>query len=79
MRWLLAIALATCVRPLGETRIVVVRDLCESRFVQPAIRCESGELGYDGCRWACRLEPSWQGPARMSFDEHGYKAIKAKE
>lgn len=66
MRFLLAIALTACV--VHETRIVVVRSLCESRFEQPAIRCESGVLSFDGCRWACRLEPTEQEPMRLTLN-----------
>lgn len=55
MRWLLAIALAACAPRV--TRIVVVRELCESRFEQPATACARDlELAFDGCRWACRLQ-----------------------
>lgn len=75
MRWLLAIAIASCA---PRTRIVVIPMACESRLAQPAIRCESElQLNYDGCRWACRLEPQEQSPAHLTFDFGGYQAAEA--
>ena len=65
MRALLAIALAACT--VHETRIIVVRDLCESRYERPAVQCASGRLSFDGCRWACRLEPVEQEEAGTSL------------
>lgn len=52
MRLLLVIALCACVT--RETRIVVVRSLCESE--RPAVACAHDlELMFDGCRWTCSL------------------------
>jgi hypothetical protein len=55
MRLLLAF-LAACSQPVTY-RPVFVRPACEMRGVRPAVACASGELGYDGCRWTCTLEP----------------------
>jgi hypothetical protein len=56
MRLLLLAFLAACSQPVVYRPVAIVRT-CESRAVRPAIACTSGELGYDGCRWGCTLEP----------------------
>lgn len=57
MRLLLATLLVACATPRTETRIIVVRQLCESKYEQPAVACGAGqELAHDGCRWGCRLQ-----------------------
>lgn len=71
MRLLLAIALVACAAP---ARVVIVYDLCSPKAMRPAVQCSQGQLGYDGCRWRCTLEPVEQEPAHLGFDFHGYHA-----
>jgi hypothetical protein len=71
MRVLLVIALVAC-QP--RTRVVLMPVACDSRAARPAIACASGRLGYDGCRWACALEPVEMGPMRVQLNVGGYEA-----
>jgi hypothetical protein len=66
MRLVLAF-LAACSPPVIY-RPVFVRQACEQRAARPAIACAYGELGYDGCRWGCTLEPVEMGPASITLD-----------